>query len=162
MDEARLHDLMRLPRTTTSKRSWRCPGLAIVAAYADGRLEGKPHLQFERHLAGCGHCLSELAFLLRTQESEKEIEVSPALLARARSLTETKTAFAWRPVWSWAALSAATALLALVVSFELREPRINPTLSMPTARVLALLPLAADATGNPPRTAPESRQSRSR
>jgi Putative zinc-finger len=133
MDEARLHELMRMRRTTTSKRSWRCPGQAMVAAYADGRLEGEPQLQLERHLAGCGDCLNELAFLLRTQESELEFEVSPVLLARARSLAETKAAFGWKPVWSWAALSAATVLLALVVSLELREPRAIPTSPTPAA-----------------------------
>jgi Putative zinc-finger len=132
MDEARLHELMRLRRTTTSKKSWRCPRLATVVTYAEGRLEGRSQLQFERHLAGCGHCLNELAFLLRTQELEKEYEVSPELLARARSLAEAKASFGWKPEWSWIALSGATVLL-VVVSLELRKPRAIPISPMPTA-----------------------------
>jgi putative zinc finger protein len=133
MDETRLHELMRLRATTTSKRSWRCPGLTTVVAYADGRLEGRSQLQLERHLAVCGHCLDEVAFLLRSQESEQVFDVTPALLARARALAETKTAFGWKPAWSWTALSAAMVLVALVLSLELREPRSIPTSPTPTA-----------------------------
>ncbi len=105
----------------------------MLVAYADGRLEGKSQLQLERHLAECNHCLNELAFLLRAQEPAEECEVSPALLARARSLAETKPAFGWKPEWSWTALSAAAVLLVLAVSLELRKPRVIPTSPVPAA-----------------------------
>ena len=154
MDEARLHELMRLRATMTSKRSWRCPRLAMVAAYADGRLEGRTQLRLERHLARCSHCLDEVAFLLRSQDSKQEFEVPPALLAEARALAETKTAFGWKPAWSWTALSTATVLLVLVVSLELREPRSIPTPSTPTAATpgkVSSTPSPAVQPSTPPR-----------
>src|SRR2546430_7669405 len=124
---------MRLRKTTATKRGWRCPDVAMVAAYADGRLEGKPQLQFERHLAGCGHCLNELAFLLRAQEPAEKYDVSATLIARARSFPETKAGFSLIPAWGWATLSAAAVLVVLVVSVELRPPRADRNLSSPAA-----------------------------
>ena len=163
MDEARLQELMRLRRAKTSKRSWRCPGLAIVVAYADGRLEGKAQLQLETHLAGCDHCLNELAFLLRTQELEKEYKVSPELLARARSLAEAKPSFGWKPEWGWLALSGVTVMLVLVVSLKLHEPRAIPASPVPAAvtpeKGSSALPPAVQPSAPPPPSVRNSQKS---
>lgn len=122
MTEDRLHELLRLGRTGPAKKGWRCPGPMTVAAYADGKLEGKSRHRFERHLADCNYCLNELAFLVRAEDPGQEYELSSEALARARSFAETKVSFTLRPAWRWAAASAATVLLALVTTFELREP----------------------------------------
>jgi hypothetical protein len=103
----------------------------VIAAYADGRLEERPQLRFERHLADCDYCLNELALLVRAQESTQECEVSQEVLAQVRFFAAAKASFARKPAWAWTAISAAAVLAVLVVSLELREPRVILTPPVP-------------------------------
>jgi len=124
MTEDRLHELLRLRKTGLARKGWRCPGPTMLAAYADGKLEGKLQSRFERHLADCDYCLNELALLVRAQELGQEHELSPEVLARIRYFAESKVRFTLKPAWAWTALPAATVLLVLFTTLELREPRV--------------------------------------
>jgi anti-sigma factor RsiW len=68
---ARLAEITRLSgalraegRAGSPARPTVCPGDELLAAYADGSLDGRRATRIERHVAGCRRCLAEVADLL--------------------------------------------------------------------------------------------------
>jgi anti-sigma factor RsiW len=67
-----------------------CPGDGLLAAYADGSLEGRRAARIERHLAACPSCLTEVADLISMADAperrvpDRAVEAVLARLDRDR------------------------------------------------------------------------------
>ena len=121
MDEKVLIEALAA-RKSEGKRTWRCPGETELAAYAEAQAFGRKRHRVEAHLANCEFCLSQVAFLVRMQESETPTPVPQALLARARALVPPEAAPIGQPVWRWAAAAAASASVAIVATLWWYQP----------------------------------------
>lgn len=125
MTENELATLLQARGAERSKRTWRCPDEARLAAYADNQLEDRARHSLEDHLAGCEFCPGQLAFLARLQGSEPPEQVPPQLLARARELAAKQTRSLWVPGLRWATAFGAAASLLLVATLWLNQPEIS-------------------------------------
>lgn len=91
--------------------TWRCLNETDLASYADGRLTGWRKTHYERHIAGCRYCRSELAFLLRAERTALR-PLPPGWMERARTLAhQTASPPAWR--WARAGITALVAFVAV-------------------------------------------------
>jgi hypothetical protein len=108
----------------TGARGRHCPDELQLAAFIAKRLDRSAHAAVEFHLADCDFCLSELAFLTQSEDSENLVQVPFPLLSRARDIVAKgpKPGLNWG--WRWAAPLAAVIcliLIAVVVVLQLRR-----------------------------------------
>jgi len=135
-------------------RTWRCPGEAELAAYADGQLNQHAKERVEGHLADCGFCLEHVGFLVRLQEEGIPAAVPASLEARAIELGAQKVPL--RPTYWWGAVAAAAVVGVLGVVLRSRGPELrapSPAVGIPstTARQTPPAPVAPPATPEPSR-----------
>lgn len=121
------------PKTLPDRRTWRCPDEMRLAAYVDHRLIGRDQARLERHLAGCGYCLGQVAALARLQDEPLPEDIPDSVIARARELAPGKAMARWKPTWGWGAV-ATTACLALVATFWVRQPQSGALLPQESMR----------------------------
>ena len=126
MDENNLKRMLQGQRQGPSKRSWRCPDDARLAAYADQQLPGHLKESIENHLANCDSCLAEVSFLVKSSELPDPQPVPAQVLSRARSLvSQNRSSSVWG--WRWTIATAAVACLVfailLGIAAHLRESR---------------------------------------
>ena len=121
MDEKEIKRALAPGRLPDERRTWRCPDEMRLAAYVEKRLTGHDQARVERHLAGCGYCLGQVAALIQLQEAELPADVPAGIIARARDLG-AGTAAPLNRAWRWSAI-AATACIALVATFLVRQPQ---------------------------------------
>lgn len=125
MDENNLKRLLQGQQQGSSKRSWRCPDDARLAAFADQQLPDHLKESIEKHLASCNSCLAEVSFLVKSSELPDAQPVAPQMLSRARNLVSQKRTV-WAD-WRWPVATAAAACLVLAVllglAFQLTQSR---------------------------------------
>ena len=80
------------PKPLPDRPTWRCPDDARLAAYVDHRLIGRDQSRLERHLAGCGYCLGQVAALTRLQDVPLPADIPVNAVVRARELAPGKAA----------------------------------------------------------------------
>lgn len=103
------------------RRGWRCPDVSVLAGFADNQLPERTQQSLQHHLASCDWCLSQMAFLVQSEDLTTGQPIPPALLAKARGLVDAPNSGGshlglWG--WRWTAV-AATAALLLVGGFFL-------------------------------------------
>lgn len=133
MNEQNLIHFFRRQAPEETKRGWRCPDEATLAAYVDHTLQEPAGKKVEAHLAGCDFCLGQVALLAQLEDAKAPEEVPAALLARARELASRPAPASLWPVVRWGAVAAATASLALVVTLRVRQPETVPAVPVPSA-----------------------------
>ena len=99
----------------------RCPAQQELAAYADHLLIGSQRHAVERHLAGCGACVRQVAFLVRTAPMQGE-PVPAELMHRASALGKREIRRAY-PVWRLAAAGALGLVLLGIVGWRIAGHR---------------------------------------
>jgi hypothetical protein len=111
-------------------RGEECPDPDILAAYADGALDGDETAHYELHFSQCAHCREQLAVMSRAAASAATLPGN----ARARR-------FHWVWPWTWFVLTPVTAALLFAAVFIVRRP---------ATRMTAETPLVAMQTSNQP------------
>lgn len=148
MKERILTRFFRRSSTMRDRPGWRCPDDSELAAYADHRLAENEKARLEAHLADCGFCLGQVAFLVRAQGAELPQDVPGPMLARARELASSGTTARSSRAWRWQALVATAACLVIVGLVTLRQPQRPPA---PPTRPKALAPASLPpSAGAPP------------
>src|SRR5262245_2754342 len=131
MQEQQLEHILRQVSGEPQERGWRCPDETKLAAYVDRRLDAQTRAGFESHLADCGYCLDQVAFLTRAADWSSDVEVPRPLVNRARGLVAAKQRVPWLIGWRWISVTAATCILllfsALMVLWLQRSPPQNQT-----------------------------------
>ena len=125
MTEKELATLLQARGAERSKRTWRCPDEARLAAYADNQLADRARHGLEDHLADCEFCRGQLAFLVRVEGTEPVGQVPSQLLTGARELGAEEGYSFWVPTLRWGTAVAATASLALGAALWLNQPEIS-------------------------------------
>jgi hypothetical protein len=118
-------DLIRLLRARArgiGQRGWRCPAAARIAAYVDGKLEGRARRRVEAHVADCDFCLGQVASLVRLKQTETPADVPERLLDRAYELAAGRGGGTMRSAWRWGLAATATVVFAMVFAVHLHEP----------------------------------------
>lgn len=153
MEEKELVRALKEQPEGPGHRTRRCPDEAVLAAYADARLDEVARQQVEDHLATCEFCLDHVAFLVRESNAEVAAEVPPALLARAREFGGAQAA-PWALVPRWGLAAAVTATFALAAGLWLGQPEsvLSPSAPSETPAVGAVTPAAQNPapTVSPP------------
>jgi hypothetical protein len=158
MDDKEIAALLgRLP-TRRQDRSWGCLSEAELAAYADGRLEGRARQRVEGHLADCGYCLEQIGFLLRSREGGASEPVPGHLEAQALELGRGKGLP--MPGHRWGAVAAAAAAAAVVLVLRTPSPEAPPVPSAPTVVPTSRAPAAPAPAPAPAPEPPEVVRSR--
>jgi anti-sigma factor RsiW len=155
MNENELTRALR-SRRSGEKRTWKCPDEMRLASYVDGTLSRWRRRRTERHLADCGFCMEQVAFLVHLEEAELPSDVPSALLARARKVVHEPSPLP-RFEWRWAGVAAATAVIVGLVSLTILQIGRDDT--APDQRVRspqqeAVSPMRATASGKPARKEP--------
>jgi hypothetical protein len=129
MDEKDLKDLLRIRRSQSFRRGWRCPDEIQIAAYVDQQIESTARESISTHLAKCDFCLSQISFLLQAGDWENPDVVPADVLRRARNLVPRTSGRATNWGWRWVAASATAACLVLLLGFItlrfFRQPTVN-------------------------------------
>jgi hypothetical protein len=99
-----------------------CPDAAILAAYVERTLAPRERQSCEAHLATCMGCQALVVALVRLSEDDKPVGT------RAAAVAPSRAAAASRFRWAWAGGSALAATLVVVIWFsgELRKPSLQP------------------------------------
>ena len=109
-----------MKESTITRPGWRCPSEEQLAAYAENRLTEQGRSHIEAHVSKCAHCLGQVAFLLKVEETPAP-EVPPDLLRRVQQpAIELPRS---RVIWRWAPVGAVAACLAIAVSIAMRQPQ---------------------------------------
>jgi len=120
------HDLREAHRAEPPprRRGWRCPAEDQLAAFVDERLPAARRARVASHVADCGFCRDQVAFLALSAETEPPGEVPAGLLAQARELVERK---AQAPrAWRWAPATAVAGCLVVVAVVWMRRQETGP------------------------------------
>lgn len=106
---------------------WRCPDETALAAYVDRQLDATAINALEKHLAGCSSCLTQVSFLVKTEDNEGLTPVPASVLAKTRKLVGKRHL----PLKSYRTLgwatAGATACLLLVGIFTVIRQGSAPT-----------------------------------
>jgi hypothetical protein len=106
----------------TGDRTWRCPDETRLAAFVEQRLAAPERARLEAHIADCDYCLGQVGALERLQDAVLPDDVPPRILVVARELVAGR-ARAAKPWWYWGSAAAATACLAIAITFEVWQPQ---------------------------------------
>lgn len=130
----------------TSRRTWKCPDEARLAAYADQRDAPDARRKLQGHLADCAYCRGQVAFLMQVEE-KAPVEAPAGLIARAKLLTE-RPGHSRQPIFQWGAAAAAVACLVVAANLWVRQPEPD------TRSVAAPAKVAVPATSPAPTPVP--------
>ena len=163
VEDQYLARLLHTPAVGTTRRGWRCPHATKIAAFVEGRLDGRAMKRIETHVAGCNFCLGQVAFLARIQQNSMPTEVPEKLFNQALKLGSRTRDSAGGPAWRWGFATAASAVLVLAFAVFLHEPS-RPTVSSQPPRAPAVEPLQSrpsqPTVPSPDSSGVRSRQSR--
>ena len=159
MDEKELRALLHA-HSARLRRRWGCVSDEQLAAFADGRLDGRDRAKVEKHLASCAACRQEIGEVVRTGELEEFSTVHSGLLLQAKQLAANELGQGSAPRWRWSVAASAVAAAVLVVTVlsvrrESPSPAFSPEASHPS------VPSSGMTTGVPSAAAPEPDQPRS-
>lgn len=111
----------------SERPGWRCPDETTLAAYVDRQLDATAINTLERHLAGCSSCLTQVSFLVKTEDNEGLTPVPASVLARTRKLVgERHSPLKPYRTLGWATAGAIACLL-LVGIFTVIRQGLAPT-----------------------------------
>jgi hypothetical protein len=122
MSKERPGNLPRLDAVSVARRTWRCPDETLLAAYVEQQLDERARRRIESHLADCDFCLSQVGFLLSSQEVGEPAAVPAQLLRQATDLVAPQGPATSRTAWQWGAVAATTACFLVIVVVSLRKP----------------------------------------
>jgi hypothetical protein len=169
MDEKELTHLLQMQGRVRENAGWRCPDETHLSAYVEHRLPATGQARIEAHLADCGACLDQVAFLVRLPAAAAGA-VAPQVLSRARDLVPPPRSFWAVPLMRWGTVTAAAACVVLAVGLFLlqapQEPPVEPPAPAAPAAVAPAPSLPAPVQATPaaapqpaPRPAPAVRNS---
>jgi hypothetical protein len=157
MDEKELTHLLHTQGRVRENAGWRCPDEAHLAAFVGHRLPMEDQARLESHLADCGACLDQVAFLVRPPV-EATSPAAPQVLSRARDLVPPVRSFWAVPLMRWGTVTAAAACVVLAVGlFRLQAPQEPPAEPPAPVAPVAIAPapgLPAQVAA-PPAAAPQ-------
>lgn len=120
----------------STRRGWRCPDDAVVAAYMDGVVDAASRSRIESHLTDCPYCRSLVADVVTMQRFDAPA-LPLGLTQRAIALLAPKSR---RGRWIVVpAVAMAGATFVVIATLVLRSPQqvIVPNTAAPAAPVLA-------------------------
>jgi hypothetical protein len=144
MSEHDLTALIRLASCGGARRGRHCPDEERLAAFVDGTLAGGARKTVLDHLAGCGFCCGQVAFLARAAELGPPPAMPVALLALAQGDRGSAIRHL-RPAAALAAAVTVVAALLLVGDWTRQEP-------LPIPGIGSKAPVATPAPQAPERT----------
>jgi hypothetical protein len=145
MKEENLTRLLRDESPGEARAGWCCPDEMALAAYVERSLSAKERSRVELHLADCGACLEQVAFL--ASEPSAAAQVPASAVARARDLARASGRARWHPlVWRWGAAAASLASILVVVVLQFRQPVAPPAPTAPRIPPAASNAVAAGTT----------------
>lgn len=112
-----------------ASRAWNCPKDEVIAAYVDGNVDAIARSRVESHLAGCAHCRSLVADVVRMKESDSPA-VPPQLMQKAVALAAPGSR---RMQWILWPVVAAGAACVMIVTLWIRSPQQVNLPSVPPA-----------------------------
>ena len=137
MEDPEIKKLLQAQGGQEERRGWGCPDEIQLASYVTQSLSTSERDSIEAHIADCGFCLNQVAFLTESAAWRNSEEVPPKLLSEARKLVSPKPGkfTNWR--WRWAAASAAFAGLIFLVGVVVLQRRGQESVLTPHQSLVA-------------------------
>jgi len=122
MNQQKLTELLHSQALDIPQSTAFCPSGPEIAAILDSAERHPNQERFERHLAGCGYCQTQVAVLARFRQSNDEVQIPQTLLVKADRFGNQPVPRRFRHAPRWAAAAVVVLALATIAT---QAPELN-------------------------------------